>query len=53
MFGNRTWHVPTAAAIPQPVRLSHIDSELCWCEPMIETDEDGHEVIVHREITWN
>jgi hypothetical protein len=33
--------------------LSHIDSELCWCDPIVEVDESGSEVMVHKEVTWN
>jgi hypothetical protein len=33
--------------------LRHVDSNLCWCEPIVESDDDGTEVIIHREITWN
>jgi hypothetical protein len=39
--------------VEMPIGLSHINSDVCWCEPIVETDEDGREVIVHREITWN
>jgi hypothetical protein len=53
MLANRTWIVPTTPADEQPMGLSHIDSDSCWCEPVVETDEEGEEVVVHREITWN
>lgn len=53
MIANRTWKVPAAPAIQQPAGLSHIDSDFCWCEPVVEMDEGGEKVIVHREITWN
>jgi hypothetical protein len=53
MIANRTWNVPAAPATQQPAGLSHIDSDFCWCEPVVETDEGGEKVIVHREITWN
>ncbi len=53
MFVNRTWNVPTVPAIQEPVELSHIDTDLCWCEPIVEMDEDGKEVVIHREVTWN
>ena len=35
------------------VQLSHIDSELCWCEPIIDFDEIGHRSVIHNEVTWN
>ena len=33
--------------------LAHLDSELCWCEPIIEVDENGYDVVIHSEVTWN
>ena len=34
-------------------RLNHIDWDFCWCDPILETDQNGQEVMVHREVTWN
>lgn len=53
MFTNRTWTVPSAPAIHQSVELTHVDSNFCWCEPVVEVDERGQEVVVHRQVTWN
>ncbi len=36
-----------------PMGLSHVDSDVCWCDPVVEVDESGREVVVHREIMWN
>jgi hypothetical protein len=33
--------------------LLHFDSRSCWCDPIVEVDEDGHHVVIHREVTWN
>ena len=33
--------------------VRHIESEFCWCDPIIEIDEGGEEIVVHREVTWN
>jgi len=33
--------------------LKHIRSQLCWCEPVVALDEDGKEILVHQEVTWN
>ena len=33
--------------------LTHIDSDLCWCDPMVEVDESEREIVIHREVTWN
>jgi hypothetical protein len=52
MLTNRTT-IGLEKTVRMPIGLSHIDSDVCWCEPIVETDEDGREVIVHREITWN
>jgi hypothetical protein len=34
-------------------QLTHINSDLCWCDPIVEIDESGCDVMVHREVTWN
>ena len=36
-----------------PVGLTHLDSDLCWCDPIVEVDEDGEHVLLHRQVTWN
>jgi hypothetical protein len=41
------------SAVKMPVGLNHIDSDYCWCEPMIEVDDNGEEVLVHRQVTGN
>jgi hypothetical protein len=35
------------------VQLAHLDSELCWCDPILEFDEVGNESLTHNDITWN
>lgn len=52
MLGNRTWSIPTMPA-RQAKGLSHLDSEFCWCDPMVQVDEHGEETLVHKEVTWN
>lgn len=49
---DRIWTSP-AGSVEMPVGLNHIDSDYCWCEPMIEVDDNGEEVLVHRQVTWN
>jgi hypothetical protein len=39
--------------IEMPIRLNHFDSDFCWCDPLIETDENGQETIIHQQVTWN
>ena len=42
-----------AAPVEMPVDLAHLDSDLCWCDPIVEVDEDGEHVLLHRQVTWN
>jgi hypothetical protein len=53
MFVNRTWFSPAIAPVGMPIGLNHIDSDFCWCDPIIEADDDGEEVVLHRQVTWN
>ncbi len=39
--------------VEMPVGLTHLDSDLCWCDPIVEVDEDGEHVLLHRQVTWN
>jgi hypothetical protein len=32
---------------------AHVDSELCWCEPIVDVDEDGNRALTHKEVIWN
>lgn len=50
---DRTWIFQEATALDAATRLVHIDSASCWCEPLLEVDETGQEVAIHREVTWN
>jgi hypothetical protein len=38
---------------PDDIKLAHINSELCWCDPILEFDEDGTQSLTHNEVTWN
>ncbi len=53
MLVNRIGIWPSPAAVEMPIGLNHIESDFCWCDPIVEVDENGREVVVHREITWN
>lgn len=53
MFVSRTWFGPATGPMETPLGLRHIESDFCWCDPMIEVDESGRETVVHREVTWN
>ena len=34
-------------------QLAHVESELCWCDPIVEMDEYGRKVVMHKEVTWH
>jgi hypothetical protein len=34
-------------------QLAHVESEFCWCDPIVEVDEYGQKVVIHKEITWH
>lgn len=38
---------------PDAIQLTHIDSELCWCDPILELVENGQQLLTHNEVTWN
>jgi len=50
---DKRWFDFAAAPEAMPAGLIHLDSNLCWCEPTIEADEIGEEVVIHRQVTWN
>jgi len=33
--------------------LAHVESPLCWCDPIVEIDEYGQRVVIHKEVTWH
>ena len=45
--------MPVTLSVKMPRGLSHMDSDFCWCDPTVEVDENGREVVVHTEVTWN
>ena len=53
VFVNRTWFSPAIVPVEMPVGLNHLDSEFCWCDPFVEDDDDGQEMVLHRQVTWN
>jgi hypothetical protein len=50
---NRTWFYPAVVPVELPVGLYHLDSDLCWCDPIIKADGSDAEVVQHRHVTWN
>jgi hypothetical protein len=53
MFVNRTWFYPALVPAALPLGLQHLDSDSCWCDPIIEVDDNGEENVLHRQVTWN
>jgi hypothetical protein len=53
MFENPTWFCSAIVPSEFPLGPEHLDSDLCWCDPIIDTDTDGLEIILHRSVTWN
>ncbi len=47
------WISPIAIPLKMPTDLSHIDSDFCWCDPILEFDENGEIIVIHREVAWN
>jgi hypothetical protein len=53
IFVNRTWFYPATAPVAMPVGLVHLDTDFCWCDPIVEVDENGTELVLHRQVAWN
>jgi hypothetical protein len=53
LFVNETWLYTAAIPVGMPIGLKHLDSDFCWCDPVIEVDESGVESVLHRQVTWN
>lgn len=50
---HRNWFYPFLAPVEMPIGLQHLDSSVCWCDPLVETDDIGDEVVLHRHVLWN
>lgn len=53
LFVNPIWVIPAVASVDLPIGLNHLDSDFCWCDPIIEVDEKGREFVLHRQVAWN
>jgi hypothetical protein len=53
MFVDPTWFYPAVLPTELPTQLQHLDSDSCWCDPIIEVDAEGQELVLHRQVTWN
>jgi hypothetical protein len=48
IFENRTWCLPASAPVDMPIELNHLDSDFCWCDPIVEVDENGVALCISR-----
>lgn len=53
MFINRIATRRATTPAETPMGLAHINSEFCWCDPILESDEHGHKVVLHKEVIWH
>jgi len=53
IFDNGTWFCPATMPVEMPVGLTHLESDFWWCDPIVEVDENGQEVVLHRQVMWN
>ena len=53
MISKRHLASPDTFHVPDAVQLTHVNSELCWCDPILDFDEEGNESLTHKEVTWN
>jgi len=52
-FMNPALYLAAVAPCEMPIGLNHLDSEFCWCDPLVEMDDNDREVVIHRQVTWN
>jgi len=49
--------VTTTCCCKRFMNISSLDSNRrfrsSWCDPIVELDEDGEHVLLHRQVTWN
>ncbi len=38
-------HHPAITPVEMPIGLNHLDSDVCWCDPLVEGDENGQDVV--------
>jgi len=46
MFVNPTWFYLGVVPSESPIVLEHLDSDFCWCDPIIEVDDNGQEMVL-------
>jgi len=45
--------ISAAVAVEMPIGLNHLDTDFCWCDPIVEIDDNGRKIVLHRQVTWN
>jgi hypothetical protein len=50
---NEIWRLAALTPVEMPAGLIHLKSEFCWCDPMVEMDEDGRQITLHQHVMWN
>ncbi len=53
LFFKSSRFYPGGTSVQMPVGLKHLESAICWCDPVIELGEHGQEELLHRQVTWN
>jgi len=53
MISKQHLAFPNRSDSSDAVQVAHINSELCWCDPVLDFDEEGNESLTHNEVTWN
>lgn len=53
MFVNWIGTWPATITAETSIGLAHINSEFCWCDPIVEPDEHGQKIVLHKEVTWH
>jgi hypothetical protein len=53
MFAKPLITARAGALVKTPAALKHNDSVFCWCDPLVEVNDNGQEEVVHKEVTWN
>jgi hypothetical protein len=53
MLANSTSFYPVVIPSEFAVGLEHLDSNLCWCDPITELGDNGQKIVPHRRVTWN
>ena len=53
MFARPLIRGRAEALVKTPVALKHDASVFCWCDPLVEPNHNGQEIVIHKEVTWN